>query len=88
MSMSSLPPHLHLRLGLLRADPEFQELLQGLKETQGPWLPLYKRSPLAEGVDSNKQKDDWIFASGMVQGWNLLMAHFGPKAHTHEENET
>jgi hypothetical protein len=72
----SLPNHLQVRLGRLRADPEFQELLRALPE---PHLPLYKRSPSAGAAATvaECQKDDWIYSSGMVQGWNLLLAHFG-----------
>jgi hypothetical protein len=83
MSMSSsllhLPAHLQVRLGRLRADPEFQELLRTLPE---PHLPRFKRSRLAgeksqESNDYESQKEEWVFASGMREGHALLLAHFG-----------
>jgi hypothetical protein len=71
-----LPPNLKVKLDRLRRDPEFQELLRLIPE---PYLPRYKalHSAAGEAEGSNRQKDDWVFASGKVIGHRLLCAYFG-----------
>ena len=74
MSMPfSLPPHLKLKLDLLRRDPEFQALLLAIP---APHQPLYKLSPSAD-LQADNQKDDWVFSSGRVAGHRRLLAIFG-----------
>lgn len=79
MSMSYLSPQHQIKLGQLRSDPEVQELLASIR---GPQVPRYKRSLSAGKTTaghklSEEQMHDWVFASGMAQGWDLLLAVLG-----------
>lgn len=88
MSMFSLPANLQIRLGLLKVDPEFKELLKAIP---APRLPRFRRSPSQAGAkqasDYQQQMHEWIFLSGMVAGHELLLSHFGIKP-TLKETET
>ena len=85
MSMSYLPRALQIKLDRLRVDPEFQELLKALPEPHlPPYRPLRSETPTQH---PDKQKDEWVFASGKRAGHRLLLQkYFG--VHYDEAKET
>ncbi len=89
MSMSYLPAEHQTLLSRLRLDPQFQALLRAIR---APRLPRYKRSRSAGAkaeqgeCNSQQQKDDWIFASGLAQGFELAMATLGASPQQEEDS--
>ena len=86
MSMSYLPAEQQTLLSRLRLDPQFQALLRAIR---APRLPRYRRLPSGRGeqtANSQQQKDDWIFASGLAQGFELAMATLGATPQQEEES--
>ena len=88
MLMSYLPAELQTLRNRLCLDPQFQALLRAIR---APQVPRYRRLRSAQGeeqaaVNSQQQKDDWIFASGLAQGFELALATLGASPQQEEES--